>query len=353
MRITQYTALMLAASFLVACSHSKPKSTGLSNSSTNSVSYRVDPKNLPLENITWLKASEIEDEPPKVPDKKPAARVMLPKPKVLKPSKRKKQINPINPLAVIDKNNATSRDNPNDEGYFNANMVYDYEEGRLYQVYAAVMRLTDITLQKGERLVSAPAFGDSKRWSLAKAVSGEGDNFRHHLLIKPKRPNLPPASLTLFTNKRSYHLELHSYKNTYMSKVSWSYPSDIENLAYESELNQYQTVAADKIDPSSLNHNYTTKAIKGDPNWYPVGVFDDGKRVFIQFPENLGRLEAPALFIVKRSGKAQLVHYRKTGHYYEVDRLFERADLRVGSGSDVEVVRITYKPASKKYKLLW
>ena len=84
-----------------------------------------------------------------------------------------------------------------------------------------------------------------------------------------------------------------------------------------------------------------------------LGVFDDGRKVYIQFPDMLDRVEAPALFIVKKDGKVQLVNYRKKGMYYEVDRLFERADLRVGSGNDVEVVRITYAPVQEKYKLYW
>ena len=54
------------------------------------------------------------------------------------------------------------------------------------------------------------------------------------------------------------------------------------------------------------------------------------KKNYIEFPLNLGTTNAPPLFIIGQDNKADLVNYRVKGHFYIVDRLFDRAQLRVG-----------------------
>jgi type IV secretion system protein VirB9 len=49
--------------------------------------------------------------------------------------------------------------------------------------------------------------------------------------------------------------------------------------------------------------------------------------------------EAPPLFVIGSSGKAELVNYRQRGRYYVVDRLFSAAELRLGEKRQ-QVVRI-------------
>jgi type IV secretion system protein VirB9 len=70
-------------------------------------------------------------------------------------------------------------------------------------------------------------------------------------------------------------------------------------------------------------------------------VFDDGARVYIQFPDELRTTDAPPLFIAGAGGKAELVNYRVSrNNYYIVDRLFDVAELRLGTKAQM-VVRIT------------
>ena len=59
--------------------------------------------------------------------------------------------------------------------------------------------------------------------------------------------------------------------------------------------------------------------------------------VFIQFPP--GTAEAPPLFLIGPEGEVALVNYRVRGSYYVVDRLFEVAELRLGTDPQT-VVRI-------------
>src|SRR3546814_1893165 len=81
-------------------------------------------------------------------------------------------------------------------------------------------------------------------------------------------------------------------------------------------------------------------AITGDePSWRPLRAFDDGRKVYIQFPANIGQGEMPPLFVIGAEGDAQLVNYRVRSPYLIVDRLFGAAELRLG-GKQPQVVRI-------------
>jgi type IV secretion system protein VirB9 len=73
-----------------------------------------------------------------------------------------------------------------------------------------------------------------------------------------------------------------------------------------------------------------------------VSVADDGRQTFITFSETLASTEAPPLFVLSETGEAQLVNWRKQGNTYVVDRLFDRAELRLG-GERPRVVRIERK----------
>jgi type IV secretion system protein VirB9 len=142
------------------------------------------------------------------------------------------------------------------------------------------------------------------------------------------------------TDRRTYHLELTSLETSYMAALSWRYPAD--ELAILTSRNQIaRSRQAESISPnlnlSDLNFDYR---IEGDrPDWRPVRVFDDGRRVFIQMPADLAMTEAPPLFVLGRKGNAELINYRIRGSYYIVDHLFEAAELRLGSAPQT-VVRL-------------
>ena len=56
-------------------------------------------------------------------------------------------------------------------------------------------------------------------------------------------------------------------------------------------------------------------------------------------PENIHTMEAPPLFVVGDQG-LEAVNYRLQGKYYVVDRLFAKAELKLGSGWGSKTVRI-------------
>ncbi|NTW83967.1 MAG: P-type conjugative transfer protein TrbG [Chlorobiaceae bacterium] len=240
------------------------------------------------------------------------------------------------PQAVIDRANNESQRNPDSYGYHNAIMKYDYEEGQLYQLYCAPLRITDIQLEPGENLTSEPVGGDSVRWILARTKSRVNGLDQEHVYIKPTRPGLK-TTLSLNTNLRTYHIELTSYETTYMAAVSWNYEQ--YNMQ---QISRIESNAIDqKVNVAALNFNYRIDVKKGStPYWLPAKVFDDGMKTFIQFPVEMQYRECPVLFALGSKNDMQLVNFRVKKDYYVVDRLFEKAELRGGQDGDT-IIRIT------------
>lgn len=233
-----------------------------------------------------------------------------------------------------------ARVQPARTGFVNAIQVFPYAEGALYQVYAKPGQVTDIALQEGEQLVgSGPvASGDTVRWMIGDTVSGVGANARVHILVKPIRPDIT-TNLVINTDRRTYHVELRASPSVYMASVTWTYPQDaliaLRRASIDAE--RMAPVAAG-MDLSRLNFRY---AIAGDKaEWRPLRAFDDGTRVFIEFPEGVATGELPPLFVVGTGGEGELVNYRVAGRYMIVDRLFGQAELRIGDGKNQKKVRI-------------
>jgi len=243
---------------------------------------------------------------------------------------------PADETVRVSRANAEARIAPTREGYVNAIQVWPFTDGALYQVYAAVGRVTVIALQPGEELVTVAA-GDTVRWIVGDTSSGSGDALRVNVMVKPIRSGLK-TNLVITTSRRTYLLELTSTARTWMASVSWEYPKD-KMLAL---LRQAQAAsAAAPVDTGlSLEKIRFRYAISGsNPPWKPQRAFDDGEKVYIQFPAGIAQGELPPLFVIGSQGDGQLVNYRFRAPYYIVDRLFGAAELRLG-GDKGDVVRI-------------
>jgi len=251
------------------------------------------------------------------------------------------------PMDRIASANEAAKIEPSKSGYINAIQNYPYVKGALYQLYAAVNQVSDIALQPGEKLVSVSA-GDTVRWVVGDTSSGavqSGSTAEQvHILVKPIAPDLQ-TNLVIATDRRTYHLEMHSTEDAYMASVSWVYPAS-ELLVLRKSNNaaiQSAKLTIDRgIDLNRLKFRYR---IEGNAPWKPVRAFDDGNKVYIQFPSGLRQGEAPPLFVVGNDGRPALVNYRVRGNTYIVDRLFAAAELRLGSEPQ-QIVRIVRKDAT-------
>lgn len=268
--------------------------------------------------------------------------VPLPLPGQLKPIRPPRPVlSNVDPRDGVARANAEARVQPQRAGWLNAIQQYPFAEGALYQLYAAPGQVTDIALQEGEELVGPGpvAAGDTVRWIIGDTVSGTGATKRVHILVKPTRPDLV-TNLVINTNRRTYHLELRATPAAYMAAVSWTYPQDaLIALRAASAATEKAMPMASGIDPVALDFRYR---IDGDRTpWRPVRAFDDGRQVYIEFPETIGTTDMPPLFVLGADGKAELVNYRVQGRYMVVDRLFGAAELRLGTGKGEQRARIS------------
>ncbi|WP_114951569.1 P-type conjugative transfer protein TrbG [Sphingosinicella terrae] len=239
------------------------------------------------------------------------------------------------PVSRVEAANRAATREPSRDHYVNAVQVYAWTEGALYRLYTAPERVSDIALQPGEALVSVAA-GDTARWVIGDTTSGAGAQRRTHILVKPSAVGLR-TNLVISTDRRVYHVQLESTPRTAMASISWTYPEgELLALRNGGAADAEPAVAAG-VAVEALQFGYRIQG--DDPPWRPLRAFDDGSQVFIEFPSSLAQGEAPPLFVLGQSGRAELVNYRVRGRYYVVDRLFAAAELRLGERRQ-QVVRI-------------
>jgi type IV secretion system protein VirB9 len=293
------------------------------------------PKDIPLDEP--VAAVKIAD-PPK-PMEIVGVPKILPLPGQLKP------VSPVttpapepgDPQDRVKHANQSARVEPSRQNYLNATQVWPYSPDALYQVYAAPEKITDIALEAGEEIVSVSA-GDTVRWVVGDTTSGAGATQQVHILLKPTRPDLK-TNLLINSNRRTYHLELTATPETWMASVSWQYPLDqLAVLRAASSRAEAVAPVTDGVALERLNFRYEITG--ANPAWRPLRAFDDGSKVYIQFPAGIGQGELPPLFIVGNGEKTELVNYRVRSPYYIVDRLFGVAELRLG-GKDAQIVRVS------------
>ena len=211
------------------------------------------------------------------------------------------------------------------------------------------LRVCDIELETGEEILNV-SLGDTGRWLVSPAFSGDRETLTPHVLVKPTDYGIA-TNAVITTTRRTYYLALVSSgkaeTTTHVRRVKFYYPQDLVQQANASfraraaqqKQEQERTVArVSRVALDTLHFGYQ---IEGDAvPWKPVRVFDDGSHVFIQMPEAMRVTEAPALFVHTRAGDVALVNYRLRQQYYVVDKLFDSAVLLIGVGDRQERVTI-------------
>jgi type IV secretion system protein VirB9 len=238
---------------------------------------------------------------------------------------------------------------PTIDGFLNAIQYYDYAPGVVYTAITSPGYVTTIALRPNEKLITASA-GDTVRWLVDSVQSGSGDTAQTLLIVKPRKSGLQ-TNLLITTDQRIYTLDLSSVDTgVYHTMIAWNYPFG-DAVVIRNQVAAQQTAAqvtvATGLDLSRANFNYSILRQKhsATPPWCPLRAFDDGRKTYIQFPPKVAVTEAPPLFVMGRNGDAQLVNYRVKGDWYIVDRLFDKAELRLGQAPQtiVAIVRADAK----------
>lgn len=237
------------------------------------------------------------------------------------------------PTGRIQNANAAARVEPRREGYYNSIQIYPWSDGALYQIYASPGQITNIALEPGERLTGAGpiAAGDTARWIIGDTESGSGLSRRVHVLVKPTRTGIT-TNLVITTDRRMYMIELRAAETPYMPAIAWAYP--------EPPASQRANVAATPVIPAASARRYRYGLTGDTPPWRPISVYDDGRRVYVEFPRGIVQGEMPPIFVLGSDGELQIVNSRIYQNILIVDRIFGAAELRLGSGDRQQTVRI-------------
>ncbi len=219
--------------------------------------------------------------------------------------------------------NTAARQRPDQSRFAGARQIYAFAPGALYELYASPNYVSAILLEPGEA-VTAIAAGDTTRWMVTEAETESASEPRAVVLVKPLASGVR-TNIIIITDRRTYTIEARAAAGeAYAAEIAWSYA-------------ETSAPAAAAID--QLNFGYRIRTVRGRaPQWAPARVFDDGARTFVEFAPGVAVREMPPLFVMTEEG-AELANYRVSGQRIIVDRLFERAELRLGVRAPV-IVRI-------------
>jgi P-type conjugative transfer protein TrbG len=168
------------------------------------------------------------------------------------------------------------------------------------------------------------------------------------IILKPQTPGLD-TNLLVTTDRRAYYLRLISKADDYVARVAFAYPDDDSSQKWQKQVAAQRAIAnqeqrAADLPPAMITAekmNFSYRVSGGDEHLRPLRVFDDGTKTYIQMPVEIQNREAPVLLVVGSDGKSELTNYRVKDQTYIVDRLFERANLVLGSGKKAQKVEIT------------
>jgi type IV secretory pathway VirB9-like protein len=231
--------------------------------------------------------------------------------------------------------------------------LVEFKEGVSTTVLVPTNAPLDILLQPGEEIRdiaggdagvpepsaptegTAPAPARAIRWEKQEGKHGSGETLQHHVYLHAKAPGLT-MGVILTTTKRVYYLLCKSVKTSQVRAVRWKYPEETAPRALAKE----PGLLPSPHDTMLWHVGYTvTSSRSQSPDWMPRGVFDDGKKMYLVYPEIVLRQTVPVVRMIGPNGP-QLVNARQFLSVVIVDQLAPRLELRVGIGETAEVVTI-------------
>jgi type IV secretory pathway VirB9-like protein len=224
-----------------------------------------------------------------------------------------------------------------------AEKVYDFTPGTTYPALVTVGVPLDIVLERGEQVrnivggtVAPAAEGQAPRLEAKEGADGLGETLKSHVFLTATEPGIK-MGLIITSTKRTYLIDMKSVKTSPMRVLRWHYaPSPDEKPIKAKE----PGLLPDPTQPTQYHVGYDLSASQPQPAWLPRQIVDDGKKVYIIYPEVTLFDTVPLLRLIGPNG-AQLVNARQYLNVVIVDQLVGRAELRVGLGEHAEKVTIT------------
>ncbi len=228
--------------------------------------------------------------------------------------------------------------------------IHEFDLDSDFTINVEVLKFAAIQLEKGEVVPDGHIFLGDNRWAIASAQTGEGDDIRKILIVKPMQENIP-TTLGIATTKRMYNLNIDSDpKKEYHHNVKFNYPGKksapevnkpvFAKLHLPGLQGRQKTEKEDPPKANDLNFDYSYtcqigfKSKECKYKWTPKHIFDDGKKTFIYFPKNIKARSLPVLYALNENER-QIINYRydREKQRYTVDGVYNNFLLVIGNGS--------------------
>lgn len=201
--------------------------------------------------------------------------------------------------------------------FFNSIVEYTYSDGKVYDIVASPISVTDIRLEGEETLFSNIAIGEAEGWTIDTLTSVENGHETLHFLVRAEEEK-GETLLIVPTNRRTYYFRLIATEGRSMVGVRFKYKNrglTLNSTALPS--GNYKSADAGRnmydVDARNLFFNYR---IESNSDIAPVSVFSDSKSTFFQFdPRFEYKKSAPSLYL-KRANKLELINYTIRGNLY-------------------------------------
>jgi len=169
-----------------------------------------------------------------------------------------------------------------------AEKVYDYAPGVAVEVPVALGAPLDIVLEVGEQVRQivdgdrAPAEpGQARRWEVKEGGDGTGDRLRPHVFVTAAEAGLMNG-VTITTTRRVYYISCKSVVKSPTRVLRWHYPATAADPAVE----DVAGILPHPDQPRRYHVGYVlTTQRHPAPAWTPRQVVDDGKKLYLIYPE--------------------------------------------------------------------
>jgi len=232
---------------------------------------------------------------------------------------------------------------PPDEKVTAGEKVYAFTPGTTFAATVPMGWPLDIVLERGEQVRNivggdrAPAEGgQTSRWEVKEGAEGNGETLRSHVFVTATAPGLT-LGLIITSTKRTYYLTCKSVQTSPIRALRWRYPPETPDTLTTPKPSG---LLPDPTQPARYHVGYEWTSSQPPPDWRPRAVVDDGKKLYIIYPEVTLFGTVPVLRLLGPNGP-QLVNARQYLNVVIVDQLVARAELRVGLGERAETVTIT------------
>jgi len=210
-----------------------------------------------------------------------------------------------------------------------------YDANAVVRVEGRVKVQTTIKFAPDE-VIENVAIGDSAAWQV------QPNKAQTILFVKPLEP-AARTNMTVVTDKRTYLFDLvSSSRSPALYVLKFRYP-ELEKAAEEARLAalaEAEALAAKAaaapemalpggdpavvVDPTKLNFAWSSA---GTADLLPSRAFDDGKAVFLTWPQGVS---VPAILVTNEAGDEGPVNYTVRGETIVVDGVPPRLILRSG-----------------------